>query len=736
MVEEKQSIETLIKAMNNENLSMKQRQEAAEKLNKIIPGYNAHLDESRKRYVANKQKLDDYIDSLTRMYEVMGAKDKLAELGKQKADATIETRQLEKQLEAARNAGPGFTYTTSYGAVGNTTQDLTSHVQSQLNSARNKERNIDDQIKAITDIYGNDLQKQEIADKPEPDEDTDTDIDIPTTTTDTSSTSSEDKLKAEKAWRDKQLALNRIAYATGQKDYEQYTKDITQTEIDYQKQVLERTDLTEQERLEAQAAYYEAIKKQTEENDKLTAEQENQRYQEQLAAEKQRYADGEVDKKTYDDALQLMELEHLRRMASIYADGTKEHTEAQSAYLDKLIEDRQRKQKETEDAERQHQKHLEDIKGEYFGDNATEKTEKYNADLAALEEVYQAELKATEGNEQEKLRITEAYEKAKLALRKKYGQDANENDKNFLQQWNEDVTEWLDSDLGQAVQQSFDVITSGMSSIFQQMTSLIQAETEIQTASINKRYEKEISQAEGNNYKVKKLEAQRDKEIAKAKKEANRKQFAMQVIQAVAQTAQNALAAYGSAAAIPLVGYILAPVAAAMAVAAGAIQIAAIKKQQQASEAQGYAEGGFTPSGPKDKEVGVVHAGEWVASQRLLQSPVARPVIEALDYAQRTNTIGSLKSADVGRQISASGYQSANNAQPIVIRQESQAMQEQLMLSTQAIGEYKDTMKKLTARLNEPFVTVNTVIGDTGIQQAQDEYERLMRNKTPKSRRK
>ena len=35
-----------------------------------------------------------------------------------------------------------------------------------------------------------------------------------------------------------------------------------------------------------------------------------------------------------------------------------------------------------------------------------------------------------------------------------------------------------------------------------------------------------------------------------------------------------------------------------MAVAAGAMQVAAIKKQQQASQAQGYGEGGFTRSMP------------------------------------------------------------------------------------------------------------------------------------------
>ena len=91
--------------------------------------------------------------------------------------------------------------------------------------------------------------------------------------------------------------------------------------------------------------------------------------------------------------------------------------------------------------------------------------------------------------------------------------------------------------------------------------------------------------------------------------------FAMQVIQAIAQTATNAINAYGSAAAIPVVGFVMAPIAAAMAVAAGALQFAASKKQQQASESQGYAKGGFTPKGAVDEEVGVGHAGEWVASQ-------------------------------------------------------------------------------------------------------------------------
>jgi len=52
------------------------------------------------------------------------------------------------------------------------------------------------------------------------------------------------------------------------------------------------------------------------------------------------------------------------------------------------------------------------------------------------------------------------------------------------------------------------------------------------------------------------------------------------------------------------------------------------------------------------------------------------------------------------------------------------------------LATYFAVLKKLGDRLDEPFVTVNTVTGDRGIKKAQDEYDRLIRNKTPKSRRK
>ena len=532
-------------------------------------------------------------------------------------------------------------------------------------------------------------------------------------------TTNDDRFKAEKEWREREEALNRIAYAKGEKSYIDYTKRMNEIEVDFYNKQLAHTDLSENERLSIQAQYYEAVKKQNDANTTLTLDAEKEAYNKRLAEAKQFFIDGQYSIDTYNEAIARIEEEHLAKLVTLTKEGTKERMDAEKALADYQYQAALKKQQETKKKEEEIKRSQEKLKKEYFGDNAVERKNAYTNDLANLAIVYEAELKATQGNAEEKLRIEEAYQKAKLALQKKYGFLAVEDNRNALEVTNAELLEWLESDAGKAVMQSFDTVVSGMSAIFSQVSSIVQAELDMQTAAIEKRYDKEISQAEGNTYKVAKLEKQKEKEIAKAKNEANKKMFAMQVIQAVAQTAQNAISAYGSAAAIPIVGFVMAPIAAAMAVAAGALQIAAIKKQQQASEAQGYSKGGFTPKGAVDEEVGVVHAGEWVASQKLLANPVARPLINALDYAQRTNTIGSLRSVDVSRAVAPQLV--AQSAPTIVVEQNS---------------EYTYIMKRLAERLDEPFVTVNTITGDNGIKKAQDEYDKLIRNKSPKSKRK
>lgn len=264
----------------------------------------------------------------------------------------------------------------------------------------------------------------------------------------------------------------------------------------------------------------------------------------------------------------------------------------------------------------------------------------------------------------------------------------------------------------------------------QLVTQFYEEEEKIRLAKMEKRYQKEKYLAEGNTYLLRKLERKRAAEEAAIKNKASRQQFAMQVVQATAQSIIAGLNAYSSTLAIPAVGKILAPIAMATALATGAAQVALLKKQQQAAESTGYAQGGFTAPGPRDKEVGVVHAGEWVAPQSMVNDPGIRPVIDALEYARRTNTRGMLRPVDVSRNISPSVF--------VPRAPEGGSLRDVASDQREASGAdagLQDVISRLSDRLDEPFFTVNTVTGAFGSKRAEDEYNRLMRNKTPKRRR-
>ena len=545
------------------------------------------------------------------------------------------------------------------------------------------------------------------------------------------STSTKDRFAEEKAWREREEALARISYARGESTYSEHTARMSQIAVDYYEKMLAHTDLSEDERLKIEADYAEQINKQASEKNKARLADENSSHQrllarlrtvhlERLSQEGLSNEERERENDNYEEAVEMSELEHLRRVRDLYKKGSAEWLEAQRAFQEKELSAQERHLKAMEEK----QKMFENIKKKYFGMNQPEKDDEFQRQFAALQTVYQQELAAVGDNEEEKLRLKEAFAAAEVAMRKEYNQEVADDTKLSFQDAILKAAEWLESDGGKALTGTLSTVSSGLSSIFSGLSTMIQAEVDIQTAKIEEGYSREVELAQGNSYKVAKLEKKKEKEIAKIKNEANKKMFAMQVIQAVAQTAQNALAAFGSAAAVPVVGHILAPIAAAMAVAAGMIQVAAIKKQQKASEAQGYSQGGFTKPGAVDEPAGIVHAGEWVASQKLLSSPVARPMIDALDYAQRTNTIGSLRAEDVSRSITA------NNSLARIAESDGGTA-----LVAAAAMKMSQTVDSLTQRLKEPFVTVNTVTGDKGIKQAQDEYNRLLANVTPKSKR-
>lgn len=751
-------LKALYNEATNESIATDKRRAAAEKLQNLYPDYFKNLSIEQIMVGQAKQQYDNLTASIINAARARAAAAKIEENEKlllelegkqttlqqtqQTQQGTVNQRQSELDAVHARNdrdiqsAALGDSREMKSNSVQHKIQEIYT-AQDNLKAAKTALATTTAELNTVnSQIDSLNAANQQLADKYQISAQTFLVPDTPDFPTvppggggggGGSSTETTDKFAKEKEWREQQEALARIAYAKGETDYITYTKRMDEIAVQFYSKQLEHTDLTETERLSIDAQYWEAKKKGQQDLTKFTAEEMEAAYNDEVAKAKQHYIDGEYSYDTYTEVLERLELTHLATMAAFYDEGTKERLQAETDLQNAMIAQRQKHQQALEAQEAKYAA----IKKDYFGDNPQEAQAKLDADLAVLQVVYDREIAAAGDNAAEKLRIEEAFEKAKLALKKKYGLLAEEDTRNAMERGIANSVDWLNSDGGKAITGSLDTLVSGMSAVFSQLSSLMQAELEIQTAAINKRYDAEISRAEGNSYKVKKLEKQKEAEIAKAKNEANRKMFAMQVIQAVAQTATNALNAYGSAAAIPVVGYILAPIAAAMAVAAGAIQIAAIKKQQQASEAQGYAEGGFTPPGGKYEEAGVVHKGEWVASQALVNNPRTRPLLEALDYAQRTNTIGSITAADVSRTITAPAVLAAQPSAPTVVNNNSVLPESERVAAT--LSTLDSTISSLKDRLNEPFVTVNTVTGEHGIQHAQDEYDKLMRNKSPKS---
>ena len=554
-----------------------------------------------------------------------------------------------------------------------------------------------------------------------------------------------DKFADEKAWLQQQNALNEIEYYKGLRTKEDYEQRKYELQTEYEERRLAKCAEGSAEYTQVEAAYYKALKemsdnetKRAEAKDKQRLDSEQTRLKKQKAFIQQKYLDGEISQKEYNTLLEETEEQHLKNMTTLTKEGTKERAEAEDKYREyqlKKLEERNKRvadlNKQMADAVKKFVKDLtkesKDMKDKYFGFNANEKAKNYAHDLDILNMTYQAELKAAEGNAEEKLRIEKAYLEA---LKQLHDEHFGKDDPTGFKGAMEKTKKWLDSDGGKALKGSLDTLVSGMSSIFTQLTAGIKADLELQTAEIENRYDAEISRAEGNAYMVAKLEKQKEEEVAAIKQEASEKEYQMQVIQAIAQTAQNALAAYGSAAAIPLVGHILAPIAAAAAVAAGMLQVNALKKQQAAA-AQGYAEGGFTKAGGKYEPAGVVHAGEWVAPQELVNNPRTRPLIDALEYARRTNSVGSIRMEDVSRAITAPSVIAAqSSAAPVVIN--NTATNEQPSKVADTLAALDKSLAALNTRLNEPFVTVNTAAGDYGINNALSKYNRLLANKSPK----
>lgn len=307
----------------------------------------------------------------------------------------------------------------------------------------------------------------------------------------------------------------------------------------------------------------------------------------------------------------------------------------------------------------------------------------------------------------------ENYQNTMEKLKELYGND-KQNHAAYMQAKAQVTANFLDN----MVQQT-SAAYNGINNILSSASAYAQACSDLEQAKISKNYEKQIAAAGKNSKKKKKLEEKRDKELAAAKSKANKKAMKIEIAQAIASTAMAAINAYSSAAAIKGTGWLLAPIAAGMATAAGMLQIATIKKQHQA-EAAGYYEGGYTGGTRYRKEAGVVHEGEFVANHNAVNNSSIRPALDLIDRAQRSNTVGSLTADDITRSL---GQGSSTVVAPVVnVNNDNTEVR-------QSLDGVNAAVSRLTQTLDDGIEVEVPISGRRGLHRRLQDFQRILNNK-------
>lgn len=420
------------------------------------------------------------------------------------------------------------------------------------------------------------------------------------------------------------------------------------------------------------------------------------------------------NEKALNQALLQETVRFLREKQALYLEGSEEWVDIERQLEETLNKDKLDKQKELAEAYAQYQEKYAKLSAE----------ERKKTEFEMLKQVHEAGLISQE-----------QYEKAVSALKRECRKEDLDEAKKTESEYASMLTGLYQSfknffaavkegggnfwgDLADMAEATFTVIGAGLA----QYSAYANAERDLELAKIEKRYEKEIAAAGKNQKKKEKLEKQKEAEIAKVKNKYNEKAQKIEIAQAVAQTAVAAINAYASASEE---NWLLGPIAAAMATAAGMMQVATIKKQHEA-QAAGYYQGGFTDRDPDSrKEVGVVHANEFVANAEAVRNPALAPLLRLIDHAQRNNTVGSLTPADVsnalgqGKGVSARGEAADGSRTGRVLAGIVATMAE----TNTAV---RESLDRLSTNLEDGIDANVTMDGEQGLDKKTKRYEKLI----------
>lgn len=667
VVEEKLKLENLVKVAKDEKLSMDERYKAVDALNKIVPQYNATIDKTTKKFRASDKALKAYINNLVKLYEVQGAKKQIQSLAEQRAELEVKLAGAKKNLSGAKSA-QGVSYTTSWGAVGNTQSDAVGHFQSQVNSISNSIKRLDAQINTITGAFEKGIMTQTVKESSEP-EVPDSGIGgggggkgggghTGTVNTTTTTQPNPDDIASKRFSENRQADID-AANQDCQQDVNNWEMALARKKVSQDKY-----DLAMQ-----------ALKTQHTAN--ILAIETSYSEQSQNIG----IADGAKKK-----ALQEKQQANLRAAEQAHFDQQVAVEQAYQDALAKVMEQGETQQELT--LEQKRDQKLEVLKGYYQA--ALNMAKQNGEDTAQLEKAYkdiQAQIQK-EYITKQKEQLDEQDEKKKQA-RQALGFDQQSEYDRQLQQLkqaldNQYITQQeYEQRVQQLKKESFAKQAEYYTNLFSNaVTSLQNAEM----ANVDAKYDAEIKAAEGNTALQEKLEKKKANERLKIQKKYADVNFAMQVAQIISNTAVSIMKAYSE------LGPIAGSVAAALMGVTGAAQLAVANAERQKVKrmtlngsasgtssagsrvASGRESGGridvereqdgkhfnaeYAPGkrGYVDHPTVIVGEGprgrskEWVASNAALENPTIAPLINLMDAAQRA---GQIRTFDMSKYLMA-----------------------------------------------------------------------------------
>lgn len=734
---EKTKLELLNKTLHDSNATYAQRKDALDQLKSIIPDYHALLTREGRLEHDNVQAINDYINALDAKAEAEALYDELVEQKKKTRAArqTLKTKQnnvdrvqdvLNNNFEYADFSAPGDSPYKPKGSGNKKRDQKVEELTTQLKARDKAQQEVNESLRTENELQNELLKTRQRLNNAQSTPHTNSGASSPTNghtsaqhstaggTTGDPTQAQAQQIK-ERA-RLLQVALEAIEqeglYTHSQAEAERTL--ITLHAIEQEQQLYEQ-NTPEWVNLEEQRLR--AMKQTREASNQLSLEQ----IQAQETLERNQatanYLNGLTSEKQYQKQLSDIRLKYLKQRADAARQaGRNEAADQYQAQYDQEEQDAalQRQNEFWQKVEQSRQQWFAKSKQEQQADE--EQWAKTLHDKGILsEEEYQKALQAIKDKNQGKdgdqssplTGSTDAMSASVISFANVF--------KQLQDRIKDGEATW--QDYAAAGVAAVAIVTATMSSASQ----LMQANQQLEEARVTKRYDNEIKAAGNNTKKKKKLEEQKQAELAKVKTKYNKKAMKIEIAQATAQMATNAIIAYGQGL---KVNVFFGPIAAAMALAAGAIQIASIKKQH-AAQAEGYYTGGFTGGRNYRQAAGIVHQGEFVANHQAVNNPAVLPVLQLIDQAQRTNRVASLTPADVSRAIIAPQTTAAATLQTATATQQTAAAAPSLQIINTTTDRQTETLDRLTAQLDRGITATVTLDGPNGLDRQYQRYKRL-----------